>query len=71
MLVGNSHLVFKAQVREKFTGFEVVVDLVEDIRISHCSAADHDGISTDNLQALLGLFGGSDVSVSNEGDFGE
>ena len=35
VLVGDFHLIFKGQIMEDFSYFKVMVDLVEEVRVSH------------------------------------
>ena len=56
MFVGDFHLVFKSQIRENFSCFKVVVDLVEEVGISHGCATNHDSVSPDFFDTLFSFF---------------
>ena len=71
MFVSNLHLVFKSQIRQDFSCFKVVIDLVEEIRIAHSSATNHDRISTDFFDPLFGILNCADISVCDKWNLGQ
>ena len=48
-----------------------MVDLVEEVRISHSSAANHDCVSPDFFDALFGFLDRTDITVGDEGNLGQ
>ena len=71
MFVSNLHLVFESQIRQDFSCFKVVIDLVEEIRIPHSGTANHNSIGTDFFDALLRVLNCTDISVCNKWNLGQ
>ena len=71
VLVGDFHLVFKSQIRENFSCFKVVVDLVEEIGVSHGCATNHDSVSPDFFDTLFGFLDRTDITICDKWNLGQ